>query len=82
MDMGSVPDGLLARRPHQVLARAVVKTVLYRAVMVCITVAVAYLVTGDTSSALSIGLVANVVKTATYYSYERLWDRVAWGVQG
>jgi len=48
--------------------------------MVCITVAVAFAVTDDVAAALNIGLAANVVKTATYYGYERLWDRVDWGL--
>jgi uncharacterized membrane protein len=73
-------DGLVSDRPHQALSRAVVKTLCYRVVMVCITVVVAYLVVGDASAALSIGFVSNLLKTATYYGYERLWDRVAWGV--
>lgn len=68
------------RRPHQDLSRAVVKTLGYRLLMVCITVAVAFVVVGDVGQALSIGLVANVVKTGTYFGYERLWDRIDWGV--
>jgi uncharacterized membrane protein len=32
-------------------------------------------------AALQVGVVANVVKTGTYYGYERRWDRVAWAVQ-
>lgn len=48
--------------------------------MVVITISVAFFVTGDTGDAFSIGLVANVIKTGTYYGYERLWDRVLWGV--
>lgn len=48
--------------------------------MVAITIAVALLVTGDVAAALEIGVVANVIKTGTYYGYERLWDRIAWGV--
>ena len=72
--------GVLTRSPHQRLSRALVKTLLYRALMVVITVGVALFVTGDTGQALSIGLVANLVKTGTYYGYERLWDRISWGV--
>jgi uncharacterized membrane protein len=68
------------RRPHQQLSRAVVKTVGYRAFMLLITVAVAFFVVGDVGDALSIGLVANVVKTGTYFAYERAWDRIEWGV--
>ena len=48
--------------------------------LIVITVAVAFWFTGDTGQALSIGLVANVAKTGTYYGYERLWDRISWGV--
>jgi uncharacterized membrane protein len=70
----------LRRRPHQRLSRAVVKTLGYRFFMVCITVAVAFLVVGDATEALSIGLVANVVKTGTYFAYERAWDRIEWGM--
>ncbi|WP_225335438.1 DUF2061 domain-containing protein [Halomicrobium urmianum] len=77
-----LPSGLLDRQAIQRRRRAVVKTLLYRLVMVAITVAVALAVTGSAGDALEIGLAANVVKTVTYYSYERLWDRVSWGVAG
>lgn len=48
--------------------------------MVCITVVVAWSVTGSTGEALSIGLATNLLKTCTYYGYERVWDHVSWGV--
>jgi uncharacterized membrane protein len=70
----------LRRRPHQRLSRAVVKTVGYRLFMIVITVAVAFFVVGNVGEALSIGLVANVVKTGTYFAYERVWDRIEWGI--
>ena len=73
-------SGVLTRSPHQRMSRALAKTLLYRTLMVVITVVVALFVTGNTAQALSIGLVANLVKTVTYYGYERLWDRVSWGV--
>ena len=71
---------IVARSPHQARLRAVVKTLCYRVLMVLITVVVAWFVVGDLTDALNIGLVANVVKTGTYYAYERLWDRIDWGV--
>jgi uncharacterized membrane protein len=71
---------LTARTPHQARLRAVVKTLCYRTLMVVVTVAVAWLVVGDVSDAVNIGVVANVVKTGTYYAYERLWDRITWGI--
>lgn len=74
--LGSV----LRRRAIQRRRRALVKTLLYRVLMVGITVVVAFAVTDDVAAALNIGIVANLVKTATYYGYERLWDRVDWGL--
>ena len=72
--------GVFTRAPHQRMSRALAKTLGYRALMVVITVAVAFWFTGNTGEALSIGFVANIVKTATYYGYERLWDRISWGI--
>ncbi|WP_132057972.1 DUF2061 domain-containing protein [Halorussus amylolyticus] len=72
--------GLVSRSPHQARVRAVVKTLCYRVFMLLITVTVAWAVVGDVTDALNIGLVTNVVKTGTYYVYERAWDRVSWGV--
>ncbi|WP_411797995.1 DUF2061 domain-containing protein [Halonotius sp. F2-221B] len=66
--------------PHQRMSRALAKTLGYRVVMIVITIVVAFWFTGNTGEALSIGLVANVVKTGTYYGYERLWDRISWGI--
>ena len=72
--------GFARQRPHQQLSRAVAKTLGYRLLMVCITIAVAFLVVEDAGQALSIGVAANLMKTGTYFAYERLWDRVDWGV--
>ncbi|AZH24349.1 DUF2061 domain-containing protein [Haloplanus aerogenes] len=69
-------------RPRQPRSRALVKTLGYRLLMVIVTVVVAWAVVGDLGEAASIGLVANLVKTGTYYAYERFWDRVAWGLEG
>jgi len=73
-------SSLVSRSALHARKRALAKTLCYRALMVAITVLVAWLVVDDVNAAVNIGLVANVVKTVTYYSYERLWDHVAWGV--
>jgi len=73
-------QGVLTQSPHQRISRALTKTLGYRVLMVVITVAVAFWFTGNTGEALSIGFVANIVKTGTYYGYERLWDRISWGI--
>lgn len=72
--------GWLPRSAHQRRSRALVKTVLYRLLMVVVTVVVALLVTGDLVASLNIGIAANLVKMVLYYVYERVWDRVEWGL--
>jgi len=71
---------VVSRSALQARKRAVVKTLCYRLVMVLITVAVAWTVVGDVGTAVNIGVAANVLKTGTYYVYERTWDHIAWGV--
>ncbi|MFB6249025.1 MAG: DUF2061 domain-containing protein [Salinibacter sp.] len=66
---------------HEKASRALVKTGFYRALMVVVTMTVAYIFTGEITDAVNIGLVTNVVKTGTYYGYERLWARIEWGRQ-
>jgi uncharacterized membrane protein len=70
----------VVRQPRQARTRAVVKTLCYRLLMVAVTIVVAWAVVGDVSDAVSVGIVANLVKTGAYYAYERLWDRIAWGL--
>ncbi|MFB6141752.1 MAG: DUF2061 domain-containing protein [Halorientalis sp.] len=72
--------GLIGRTPHKPRRRALAKAAGYRVLMVFVTVAVAFALVGDATQALSIGIVANAIKTGTYYAYERLWDRIAWGL--
>lgn len=71
---------LVRRAPLQRRSRAIVKTLLYRTLMIFITISVSLVVTESLVAALEIGVVANVIKTGTYYGYERLWDRIAWGL--
>lgn len=75
-------QSLLRSQALQARSRAIVKTLVYRFLMVLITVVVALVVTGQLDQALSIGLVANVIKTGTYYVHERAWDRIDWAIQG
>jgi len=72
--------GLFSRSALQARRRALVKTLCYRLGMILVTVVVAWVFIGDVGNALNIGIVANVVKTGTYYLYERLWDHITWGL--
>jgi uncharacterized membrane protein len=70
----------VASTPRQPRSRALVKTLCYRLLMIVVTVVVALGVVGDVGDAARIGLVANLAKTVAYYAYERVWDRIAWGL--
>lgn len=74
-------DSLLARTPLQHRSRALAKTLGYRGLMILITFLVALVFTDDLAVAANIGIVTNLVKTVTYYGHERLWDRIAWGLE-
>jgi len=72
--------GLIRRVPLQDRKRALAKTILYRTLMIVITIGVSFAVTRDVTAAVNIGIVSNALKTLTYYGYERLWDHLAWGL--
>ncbi len=72
---------LLSRAALQARRRAIVKTLCYRLFMITITVTIAFVVVGDIGDAVNIGIATNVLKTGTYYFYERVWDHITWGVE-
>lgn len=69
--------GLFSRSALHARKRAIAKTLCYRLLMVAITIAIAWLIVGDLGNAMNIGIAANLLKTGTYYLYERAWDHVA-----
>lgn len=71
---------VVSRATVQARRRAIVKTLCYRLFMLLITVTVAWVIVGDAGDALNIGIATNLLKTGTYYAYERTWDHITWGV--
>ena len=71
---------LVSGSAHQQRKRAVVKTLCYRLLMILVTILVAWIFVGDVADAVNIGIAANVIKTVSYYGYERLWNRITWGL--
>ncbi len=59
--------------------RSIVKALTWRVIATCVTVFVAYVILGDVSHALEIGLLDTLIKLGAYYGHERIWDRVALG---
>jgi len=60
-------------------ARSVVKGISWRITAMMDTVTIAWLVTGDVTTALKIGSIEWITKIMLYYLHERIWGRVAWG---
>ncbi len=59
--------------------RSIAKGISWRAVGTVDTILVAFLITGDYSKALSIGLTEIITKVFLYYLHERVWHRVQFG---
>lgn len=66
-------------RPRDDWYRTVVKTLSYRVVMFLITALVVFTITGNPRDAVNIGIATNLIKTLTYFGYERTWSRIRWG---
>lgn len=62
--------------------RSVVKATSYRVFAMTMVFVIAFAYTGDISPAAKIGITAAVGKTALYYVWERVWNRITWGVDG
>jgi uncharacterized membrane protein len=61
--------------------RTMVKAASYRVFATMTVFAVSYLYTGSFASAASIGVTAAVAKTMLYYTWERLWSNISWGLE-
>lgn len=61
--------------------RSAVKSILWRAICILVSVITSYLLTGKWDIAVAIGLVYNVINIVLYYFHERIWNRVKWGIK-
>lgn len=55
--------------------KSLLKTVSWRVVGTLDTITISYIVTGELTSALSIGSIEVVTKMILYYFHERIWSR-------
>ena len=60
-------------------ARSLAKTLSYRVAVAALLAGVTYGFTGNAGETTFITVVFNIGGTIVYYSYERLWDAIAWG---
>lgn len=62
-------------------ARSIVKAISWRVVGTLDTIVISWVITGEISMALSIGLIEIVTKMLLYFFHERIWNLVKWGKQ-
>lgn len=55
---------------------ALLKTVTYGVMHVCVATILAYLISGSWAVAVSIGLLEPLVQTVFFYMHERVWERL------
>ena len=61
--------------------RTMLKAATYRIFATATVFLVSFLYTNSFSSAASIGITAAVAKTLLYYTWERLWSNITWGLR-
>lgn len=61
--------------------RSIVKAISWRIVGTVDTVVISWLITGEITLALSIGLIEVVTKMLLYFFHERIWNFIKWGKQ-
>ncbi len=60
-------------------SRSVVKSISWRILGTLDTFLISWIVTGETSVALSIGSIELITKMVLYFFHERIWNTVKWG---
>lgn len=59
--------------------RSIVKAVTWRAGGTVVTFIIAWLLTGEPTLSISIGLLDSAVKIGAFYAHERFWNRLSFG---
>lgn len=61
--------------------RLALKTASYGAIHVCVATTIAYVLTGNLTAALGIGLIEPIVQVGVFAVHERLWEHPLPGVR-
>ena len=59
--------------------RSIAKAISWRVIATTITFSIAYLLTGEVTTALEIGALDMVFKLISYFFHERIWGRISMG---
>ena len=62
--------------------RSIVKAITWRTLGTIDTIVIAFVLTGEIKTALSIGGIEIFTKMMLYFFHERLWNMIKWGKRG
>jgi uncharacterized membrane protein len=62
--------------------RSIVKAITWRTLGTIDTIVIAYILTGEIKTALSIGGIEVFTKMILYFFHERIWNMIKWGKRG
>ncbi len=62
--------------------RSIVKAITWRTLGTIDTIVIAYVLTGEIKTALSIGGIEIFTKMMLYFFHERVWNMIKWGKRG
>jgi uncharacterized membrane protein len=60
-------------------SRSIVKAVTWRAGGTVVTFFIAWIITGEATLSVGIGLLDSLVKVGAFYLHERMWNRLRFG---
>jgi uncharacterized membrane protein len=61
--------------------RSIVKTIGYRIIILTLDFVAVYLFTKQIKIAVGFMIVSNVYTTLGYFFYERIWQKIKWGIK-
>ncbi len=78
----TVVEKLLPKRLSRAsLKRSLLKTIIYRVLIVALDFGFIYLFTGKLKVAVGFMIVSNIYTSVSYFFYERIWDKIKWGTE-
>ena len=61
--------------------RSILKTITFRIIATLATFILVLIITGDLMIASVVGILDTIIKLIIYYSHERVWNKISWGIK-
>lgn len=61
--------------------RTLIKTLLYKIIMITASFSISYYITKNAGSAGMIVFIKHIITTGSYYVYDRIWTHINWGIR-